>query len=412
MTTYKDYISRMNFELAQTQYPNQMPKNYMGSWQEINDRYVESDNFGGVVKGNGHLKQKVEELTKGVTDSEQKIANIHQYVRDNFLWDGTTRKFVDDNLRKVVDEKKGSSSEINLLLASMLEKAELEVYPVLISTRDNGFVRESLPVSTQFNHTICLVKVGEKQILLDATHKLLPTGILPERCLNGNGLVVSKKGFSWVKLAAPIKTKSSTSGDVTFSADGTFKGKLTLDRTGYEAEKERRKYLSKGEPDYVKDFIGSRPWEISKSSFENAKQLNASFKEVHELKISDHATVAGDMVYFNPLLGDKLDENPFKLAKRKYPVDFGSPFDQTHLMKIMIPAGYKVEELPKAKALALPNGSGKFLYNAAQNGSSIVVTSTLQINRSLFSQEEYEGLREFYAQVVAKQAEQIVLKKI
>ena len=40
-----------------------------------------------------------------------------------------------------------------------------------------------------------------------------------------------------------------------------------------------------------------------------------------------------------------------------------------------------------------------------------MLTSNLQINNSLFSQEEYPSLRLFYDQVVAKQSEQIVLKK-
>jgi len=40
------------------------------------------------------------------------------------------------------------------------------------------------------------------------------------------------------------------------------------------------------------------------------------------------------------------------------------------------------------------------------------VLSNLQINRSLFVQgEDYLNLREFYNQVVAKHAEQVVLKK-
>jgi hypothetical protein len=51
------------------------------------------------------------------------------------------------------------------------------------------------------------------------------------------------------------------------------------------------------------------------------------------------------------------------------------------------------------------------MYNVAQNGNVITVTSMFQINKSLFTQLEYPYLREFYNQIVAKQAEQIVLKK-
>lgn len=41
----------------------------------------------------------------------------------------------------------------------------------------------------------------------------------------------------------------------------------------------------------------------------------------------------------------------------------------------------------------------------------LLISSNFSVNRILFSQEEYPLLREFYNQVVAKQAEQIVLKK-
>ena len=411
MTTYKDYISKINFELAFTKFPNQAIKNYMGSWQDINNSYVENENFGGEIKGNGHLKQKVAELISGKESPEEKITAIHQYVRDNILWDGVTRKFVNTSLRKVMEEKKGNSAEVNLLMASMLEKAEIEVYAVLISTRDNGFVREALPISSQFNNVICKVMVGDKQILLDATQKLLPIGVLPERCLNGQGLVISKNGYSWVPLTTPTKSRTLTSADLTLSDGGDFSGKISIDRTGYFAERERRKYISKGEVEYIKSFIGSRPWQVSKSNFENTNQLSASLKENHEINIGEHSTVAGDLIYFNPFFLYRVEENPFKSEAREYPVDFGSPFDHVHFIKITIPAGYAIEELPAAKAVALTNNSGKFLFNVTQNNGIITVTSNVQINKGLFAQTEYQSLREFYAQVVAKQAEQIILKK-
>ena len=64
-----------------------------------------------------------------------------------------------------------------------------------------------------------------------------------------------------------------------------------------------------------------------------------------------------------------------------------------------------------SKVIMLPEGAGKFVYNVQVVGNVISITSMLSINRSLFSQDEYPHLREFFNQVVAKQAEQIVLKK-
>jgi hypothetical protein len=81
------------------------------------------------------------------------------------------------------------------------------------------------------------------------------------------------------------------------------------------------------------------------------------------------------------------------------------------MVKITVPADYQVDELPKNKMLVLPGNSCKYLFNATQIGNMISITSSLSFNKSVFSQEEYPALRDFYGQVVAKQAEQIVLKK-
>ena len=411
ITTTDDYISKINFELSQVEFPNEPVKNYMGSWEEINERYVESENFGGALKGNVFLKDKTAALVSPATSPEERVSILYQYVRDNFLWDGSTRKFINTPLRKVFDERKGSSAELNLILASMLQKADVEVYPVLVSTRDNGFIREQFPNSTQFNHTICVAKVGDKELLLDATQKFLPTGLLPERCLNSKGLVISKNGHRWVDLNASIKSRTSISGELTLTDEGNFTGKISIDRTGYTAEKVRKKYFSKGETEYVKEFLNNNSWEIKKSTFENTKQLSAPIKEVHDLTIKDYAIISGDRIYFNPFFIERKEENQFKSATREYPVSFESPFDHVNFYRITIPPQYEIEEIPTSKAMALPNNGGKFLFNVTKANNRITITSSMQINRQLFSQDEYPALRELYTQIVAKQAEQIVLKK-
>jgi len=411
MTTYKDYISKINFELAYIKYPNQPVRPVMGSWEEINHKYAESADFGGEITANGFLKKTVQTITAGLTTPQEKIAAIQQYVCQNILWDETSRKYVNSSLKKVLEDKKGNSAEINLLLGSMLDKAGIEAHPVLISTRDHGFVRQNIPVVSQFNYVLCLAKVGDKSILLDATDKLLPTGALPERCLNGEGFVISSTGFSWIPLNASGKSRTYTSTELSLADNGTFTGKLSHDCLGYPAHTNRKRYFSKGEEEYVKSLKNEHHLDISKSEFKNATALNESFKEAHDLTLAEHTTVAGDMIYFNPLFNWRYEENPFKLEKREYPVDFGSPFDRTYMARITIPDNYKLEEIPQSKVIALPNGAGKFTYNVALSGNMVSITSVLQINRNIFVQDEYPNLREFYNQIVAKQAEQIVLKK-
>ena len=411
MTSVNDYISKMNFELSYIKYPDQPIEQIMGTWKDINTNFAENENFGGEIKGNNFLKKIADEITADKSSPEDKIAAICNYVKQNVAWDGNQRMLPTQPLRKVLDNKKGNSAEINLLLGSMLEKAGIEVSPVLLSTRDHGLLRIAIPVASQFNYVICLARANDKTYLLDATERLLPTGMLPERCLNGKGFAVSKEGFQWVPLDPKIKTRVTTSADFKVNASGELEGKIKRDCNGYVALRNRKKYLVDGESEYLKDFLGSHAWEIKSSEIQNAKEIQNNFIEEHSLVINENLTMAGDMIYLDPFIQRTQKENPFKSESREYPVDFGSPVDETFFLKLTLPDGYVVDEVPPSKVITMPENGARYIYNVSQAGDQITVTSMFTINKSLFTQLEYPYLREFYNQIVAKQAEQIVLKK-
>jgi hypothetical protein len=311
----------------------------------------------------------------------------------------------------LLDDKKGNSAEINLLLGSMLEKAEIPVSPVLLSTRNNGLLRIATPVASQFNYLICVAKINDKTYLLDATEKLLPTGILPERCLNGQGFAISKDGFQWIPLESKVKTRVVTSGEFTFTPDGALAGKVKIDCNGYKALQNRKKYLLDGESEYLKDFVGSHAWEVKSSEILNAKEVQKNFIGTHHLVVNENMVMAGEMIYLDPFIHSAQKENPFKAEVREYPVDFGSPLEETFLLKLTLPEGYVVDELPTSKMITMPENGARYIYSVAQAGNLVTVTSMFHINKSMFTQLEYPFLREFYNQIVAKQAEQIVLKR-
>lgn len=412
MASEKEYLSKINFALSHVNFPGQPVYEIMGSWAKLNALLLEDDDFYDVVKGSGFLKSIVTAVVKDVKDPVQKITAIHNYVKNTIEWDGQN-DFYAGNLKKVLEQKKGSSGDINLLLAAMLQKADLDVDMVLVSTRDHGFVREQFPMTRQFNYVVCQVRLPDKTIFLDGTEKQLPIDVLPERCLNGRGLVVSKTHHGWTTLSTKTKSKTVVNAVISLDPSGSLKSKLELTHDGYDANRMRKAYVTKGEDMYIKELVGSKPWRIESSKFENVTELSHPVKEVHELEVSDYASVAGDNIYLNPYLTAQIEMNPYKAESRVYPVDYESPVEQTYLCRINLPEGYVVEELPESKALVLPGNAARFIYNVSlgAQGNWISVTSSFQINKNVFVQDDYPYLREFYNQVVAKQAEQIVLKK-
>lgn len=410
MTTEEDFVSRMNFALSFVSFPGQPIQEVMGSWAKLNKELTEAEDFGKVIDKSGFLKETTASVTAGITDPIKKIEAIQRYVTSSIEWDGT-EDFYPSELRKIVDKKKGTSGDINVLLASMLDKAGITVDMVLLSTRSHGFVRQNYPMSRQFNYVVCAARVDDKVLLLDATEKHLPYTVLPERCLNGQGLVISKTNHGWIDIDTKAKAKTVVKADLKLDKQGEIVATVNFSSDGYDAYEVRKEYHDKGEETYTKDFLNEKGWSASKTEFQNLKELNKSVSQIHEITISDHASIAGEAIYLNPIISNQIKQNPFKEDQRVYPVDYGAPTEEIYMCKIVIPDGFRVDELPKSKVFTLPQNGGRYTYNITQVGNEINLTSIFQVNRSTFTQMEYPNLREFYNQVVAKQAEQIVLKK-
>jgi len=405
MTSENDYVSKINFALAYIR-----SREIMGSWQKLNDELLQSEYFGKIITGSEFLKKKVDELVSGETDQLKQIEKIYNYVKETLEWDGY-KDFEAAKLKEVFDRKKGTSGDINLALASMLEKAGLMVDMVLISTRDHGFVRQQYPMAKQFNYVVCAVRINGKYILLDATEKYLPMGVIPERCLNGQGLIISKNFHGWMPIETKTKSKTVINADLNITST-ELQGTLSFTRDGYDALTMRKEYQAKGEEDYVNGAVRDKAsWQIGKTSFENIVEIDKSVRESHELVINDHIIAAGGILYINPFVADQMKQNPFTLPERTYPVDYGSLKEKIYICKLVLPEGYSVDELPQSKVISLPRGAAKYIYSITNMGTFVNIFSNFQINKNLFLQDEYPNLREFYNQVVAKQAEQIVLKR-
>ncbi|HXB07108.1 MAG TPA: DUF3858 domain-containing protein, partial [Puia sp.] len=117
------------------------------------------------------------------------------------------------------------------------------------------------------------------------------------------------------------------------------------------------------------------------------------------------------VLYLVPMLSEAYRKNPFEAADRKYPVEMPFTMDETYVLSMEVPGGYVVDELPKSTRVAFNGDQGAFEYLVAQNGNQIQMKCRLKLNRATFQPEDYTALRDFFAFVVKKENEQIVLKK-
>lgn len=408
ITTSEDYISKIEFELKKYQFPGQMVKTYLPkSYSALALDMYESDYWHGSIT-NSKFTSEVVEVMKNNSDSKRDLAEaIFYFVRDDFTEDNDSDF---PTVRKAFNERKGTSSQMNRILGAMLHEAGFEVNLVRISTRNNGNVNKFVPLASQFNFTIIKVKFDEEEFILDASDKNTPFEALPKYCLNGSGLVIGPVE-EWVELNPFEKNSITYSGEFELIDDGYLEGIVTIRRTGYEAWEFKDDLDDGGVDDYKESFFENRDtWEISDHEI-GEMESGYIIDEKIEVEIEDKMDDLGDIVYLNPIIVGQVVDNIFKTEDRVYPVNFAAPFTITHLYKFKLNDEFIVDELPAQKSIALPNKGGRLLYSASNMNNEITVTYRLQISKSEYQAEEYPYLREFYAQIVEKHGQQIVLRR-
>lgn len=414
ITTARNYLGRVEFELARTNFPNNFNEALTTSWEAIAEQLSTSEDFGTTVNRSNFLKDQAETFASGATETTDKIVQLYEGAKKLVKWNKKYRRFASvADIKKAMKEGIGNSAEVNFALTCLLNAAGLEAYPVLISTRGHGYINPYTPSFNQFNHVVSAVKVGEGMLVLDATDPLVPASFTPKECLNDKGFMLVGNQFSWVSLKARDKYKTAVQAKLKIGEDGTLNGSIKEARDGYAGYRFRQAYYSEGEgEDYVKALQEEvEGLAIEKHTFENIDDIYKRAEAQYEVSISDQIMAAGDMIYFSPMLHYTISENPFKLAERKYPVDYGHPRDEVYVLSYELPDGFAIEELPEGSNLVLPEKAGKFTYSAKQLSNTVQITVRFKIDKPFFNFEQYPFLKEFYNLIIEKYSEQIVLKR-
>ncbi|MFI1745185.1 transglutaminase domain-containing protein [Thalassobellus sediminis] len=406
-----NYRSAVKYELSYVKMPHSTIKYYSTTWEDVVKTIYESSNFGLELEKANYFKDDVDALISSISDPIQKASLIFDFVKSKVRWNGYYGKYCSDGVRKAYKDQVGNVAEVNLMLTAMLRHAGLNANPVLVSTRHNGI--PLFPTREGYNYVISSIEIPEGTILLDATSKYSTPNVLPLRTLNWEGRIVRKdKTSSTISLYPNVKSENKVMMLAKLTEDGNVEGGVRRIKKVHKAMTFREDYLGTDEDQYIekleKKYDGM---EMSDFIVKNGEDLSKPISESFKFSIESQADVINDKIYFSPLLFFKTKENPFKLEKREFPVDFGYPSSTSYSVSLSIPSGYKVESTPEPVMLMLPDnlGSYKYIISVKQNKIQLVIQT--EINESRISPIHYEALKAYFSDLVEKESEQIVLTK-
>ena len=404
----KDYEARTDFQFISLQYPDQLAYFYSRPWDELIDDLLGDINFGRKIKSSDDIKREVDYLTYGVESNTQKMENIYNYVATNVTWNGNYGMFLNENTPRIFRDKRGSSTELNMLLLQMLKDAGLSAYPLIVSTKENGSVNTLVGVADQFNHALVYVDMGDQAYILDATDKNRPHNLLPTNVLGTEGLLLFEEKIIWIPISNYTRNSSMKMVTINLHENG-YTGNIKSQQIGYFAKNLREEYNAE-------DSLASLQNLIFKNSFTKVTSVSAVNDEFehgfnYTLEFENEEAPNSDIRYFNPMMVDRTFKNPFTLEERFSPVDFNYTSQQMINANIILPEGWVVEELPKPMIYRLPDNSAEFQRILQAGNGTIMMRFVLKINKPLFLPDEYEGLKDMYDKLVKAHAENIVIKK-
>jgi len=346
ITTMDDYITSIDFELMATRYPNDIYRDYTGTWPKIIKGLAEDENFGLFIKKSSIAKTILPTIINGETDT-LKIANlIYNYVKNNVKWNDSHRLYSSEkNPKSILDKKTGSSADINLLLLIFLKEAKIDANPVLISTRSNG-MHPGYPIISKFNNILIHAKIGGKDLFLDATDKDHFLGMVSFESLNHQGFSIDLKTETgaWVSTEPTYGDEKAYNYSLTLDKENKLKGTILQYYKGYGALSLRNKYRSNAsETEFVKKLKKDKQGlEIDNYKINNLDNFEEVLSEELTVTIEDNVEEAGNLIYLNPLLYERTKENFFKHETRNFPVDFAYPLKETIRATINFPNDYEI----------------------------------------------------------------------
>ena len=414
LRTGDNYMSKVDFELQYTKFPDQPLKYYTTSWEEVDEMLLDSEYFGKALNRVNHLKDDIVYLSGLGLENEALLSSALHQIQKKIHWNGNRNKYLKSTLNSACKDGEGNSADVNLNLVALLRELGFKSNPVVLSTQDNGIIHPSHPSLSRFNYVIAMVELGEKTYLLDATDPNSMLNLIPIRCLNDKGRVIGNQTEKWINLMDYKPYAVNATYLVSIDSAFNMSGKVSKQLSEYGAFDYKSKLAEANDVhSYLTELeetgTGFKIENLKvKGLEENSQNLSFQYNMVQKKGLNG----AGTMIYFSPTLDPFFKDNPFKLEKREFPVEFDYPYIFQNNYSYLIPNNLEITELPDPLIVKLPENNGIFHFQIQSVGPTLNVSLKLVLSKSIFLPDEYESLKSFFQYVIDKQNELIILKAI
>ena len=319
-------------------------------------------------------------VTAGLTTDIDKVEAIASWVHQNIRyiaiehgeW-GHRPDRAEEVLRKRFADCKGSAN----LIRAMLRAAGIDGRRVWIGTRNSMSAPWSETAALHSgNHMIAAAVLQDTTLFIDGTVKFAPRGFLP---YDDAGMeVIIEDGSNYILTHTPRTDTKSNILNYTadFSIDGkNLVGDAEIDLGGANhieiqntlsllTAGKRQSMLTQLMCFHRKGMTVADPTIIAEDFDTGHTLLKGSVNDANGVRIAD----GGAKLYVSLLPLRFFDYATFSGKSRRAPFDFGAPHHFTSEIRLTIPEGYNVADLPETLNTTSPWFQGSVDYSIEPDG--------------------------------------------
>ncbi len=363
------------------------------------------------------IKQKVHQLTDNVTDINEKIRKLYEYMQQNTRYVGIQLGiggWQPYDAKYVSSKRYGDCKALSNFMYSLLKEAGIRsVYTVIMAGRYNDYLLTDLPC-LQFNHVILFVPNGKDTTWLECTSQTKAAGYLGSETENRYAIAVDENGGTLVRtpkygLKENLQMRKI---NAILNNDGNLTVKA---RTRYCAlqQDDIHGLINNLSKDKVKEILHEQldfaTYDISDFDYKENKSLLPEIDESLDIVVSNYATITGKRLFVVPNVMTRSHRKLQADTTRKYDLELGFEYRDIDSVEIELPKGYEPEAMPQD--VVIESKFGKYNCSVILKDNTLLYYRSMEKYSGHFPAKDYADLVKFYDSIYKADRNKVVLIK-
>jgi hypothetical protein len=362
------------------------------------------------------VKQKVHELTDGLTNVRTKTEVLYQYMQQHTRyisiqlgiggWQPFPASFV-------ADKKYGDCKALTNYMHALLKEAGIPSGYTVIKTRNKYFYPD-FP-SSQFDHVILCVPQPKDSIWLECTSQTLPAGYLSSFTHDRYAVFVNEEGGHLVRTPTYGKDQNLQVRTIKAEVNIENSSLKISSSTVYKAMQQDQlhsllKSLTKEKLlEHLKQELDLPHYDVLSFDYQQFPGTLPELKEVLQLVADNYVQVSNRRLFISPNILSRSTRKPASDTARKFPVVLDYSYTDIDSVEIQIPAGYLAESVPKDQSVVSKFGTYTTVTKVLP-GKILYYRKHIQ-HAGTFSPADYQAMVVFFDQLYKADRSKVVLVK-